>query len=44
MTKAIFYVLGFACWTLLVYIWSGAAWYNEGLKDGRKEDEGTKSL
>ena len=39
MTKAICYTLGFIDWTLLVWLWPGATWYNEGLKDGRKEDE-----
>lgn len=39
MTKVVFYALGFISWTLLVWFWSGCTWYNEGLKDGRKEDE-----
>lgn len=39
MIKAVFYALGFISWTLLVWFWSGCTWYNEGLKDGRKEED-----
>lgn len=44
MSKLFLQITGFIMWTILVWFWSGCTWYNEGLKDGRKEDEGNKSL
>ena len=44
MSKLGLQIIGFIMWTILVWLWSGAAWYNEGLKDERKEDERDRSL
>lgn len=38
MIKQFSCFIGLILWTLCIWLWSGAIWYNVGLKEGRRHD------
>ena len=39
MIKQFSYFIGLILWTLCIWLWSGAIWYNVGLKEGRSHEK-----